>query len=69
MCRTLRVLVEIGEENWVLDLKTPYVFVCNVSINSFVIITAKKMLGARAVETRSQILHRTSVRPTFPTQF
>ena len=42
MCRTLPVLVEIGEENRILDLKTPYVFVCNVSINSLVIITAKK---------------------------
>lgn len=42
MCRTLPVLVEIGEENRVLDLKTSCAFVCNVSINSLVIITAKK---------------------------
>lgn len=42
MCHTLPVLVEIGEETWVLDLKTPYVFVCNVSFNSLVIITATK---------------------------
>jgi hypothetical protein len=41
MCRILPVLVEIEEENRILELKTPYVFVCNVSINSLVIITAK----------------------------
>jgi len=47
MCRTLSVLVEIGEENRVLDLKIPYVFVCNVSFNSLVIITAKKKIGSK----------------------
>jgi len=41
VCRTLPVLVEIGGENRVLDLKNPDVFVRNVSVNSLVIITAK----------------------------
>jgi hypothetical protein len=47
MCRTLPVLVEIGEENRVLDLKTSYVFICNVSTNSLVIITAKQNVGSK----------------------
>ena len=47
MCRTLPVLVEIGEENRVLDPKTSCAFVRNVSINSVVIITAKKKIGRK----------------------
>ena len=70
MCRTLPVLVEIGEENRVLDPKTSCAFVRNVSINSVVIITAKKKkLEGKDLETRSPILHSTFVRLTFPTQF
>ena len=71
MCRTLPVLVEIGEENRVLDPKTSCAFVHNVSINSVVIITAKKKkkLEGKDLETRSPILHSTFVRLTFPTQF